>query len=238
MIDPGFKSEQKKEVEKSPAWLVSMGDVTALMLTFFVMLFSMSYVKSERWDEIISLLNRSDQPSEIQKPVPTSERAIPSVEVLPGLSTDYLHRVLQEKLSRDPILARARLTPLEAQVVISLPSDALFSPGSDLLSDEAKLAVRELAGVLAQVGNQVEIAGHTDPLPVADGAYPSNWDLSLARALRVATGLTDAGYKGRFSAIGMGDSRFRHLDPRLPEEERYELARRVDVVVRSEAGGQ
>lgn len=238
MIDPGFNAAPKEKVEKSPAWLVSMGDVTALMLTFFVMLFSMSYVKSERWDEIISLLNRTTEPSEIQKPIPTSDRAIPSVEVLAGLSTDYLHRILQEKLSRDPILAKARITPLEDQVVISLQSDALFESGSDELGEEAKLAVRELAGVLAQVGNQVEIVGHTDPLPPAAGSYPSNWDLSLARALRVANALTDAGYKGNFAAIGMGDSRFRHLDPRLSEERRYELARRVDVVLRSEAGGQ
>ncbi len=238
MIDPGFNAAPKENVEKSPAWLVSMGDVTALMLTFFVMLFSMSYVKSERWDEIISLLNRTTEPSEIQKPIPTSDRAIPSVEVLAGLSTDYLHRILQEKLARDPILANARITPLEDQVVISLPSDALFASGSDELSEEAKLAVRELAGVLAQVGNQAEIVGHTDPLPPAAGSYPSNWDLSLARALRVANALTDAGYKGNFAAIGMGDSRFRHLDPGLTEERRYELARRVDVVLRSEAGGQ
>jgi len=238
MIDPGYKSEHHDNVEKSPAWLVSMGDVTALMLTFFVMLYSMSYVKSERWDEIISLLNRRMQPAEINKPTPTSERAIPSIQVLPGLPTDYLHRILQEKLVRDPILASARLTPLEDQVVISLPSDALFTSGSDILSEEAKLAVRELAGVLAQVGNQIEIVGHTDPLPVPEGTYPSNWDLSLARALRVANGLTDAGYKGRFSAIGMGDSRFRHLDAKLPEDRRYELARRVDIVLRSEAGGQ
>ncbi|WP_425406003.1 flagellar motor protein MotB [Hwanghaeella sp.] len=238
MIDPGYKSEPEDKIEKSPAWLVSMGDVTALMLTFFVMLFSMSYVKSERWDEIISLLNRATEPSEIQKPIPTSERAIPSVEVLPGLSTDYLHRILQEKLSRDPILASARITPLEGQVVISLPSDVLFASGSVQLGDEALAAVRELAGVLAQVGNQAEIVGHTDPLPPPEGSYPSNWDLSLARALRVANSLTEAGYRGRFAAIGMGDSRFRHLDPSLPEERRYELARRVDVVLRSEAGGQ
>lgn len=238
MIDPGYKSEQRDPVEKSPAWLVSMGDVTALMLTFFVMLFSMSYVKSERWDEIISLLNRASDPSTVEKPIPTSEKAIPSVEVLPGLSTDYLHRILQEKLSRDPILASARITPLEGQVVISLPGDVLFASGSDRLNEDAKLAVRELAGVLVQVGNQAEIVGHTDPLPPAEGSYPSNWDLSLARALRVANALTEAGYKGRFAAVGMGDSRFRHLDPKLPETRRYELARRVDVVLRSEAGGQ
>lgn len=238
MIDPGYKGEHHDKIERPPAWMVSMGDVTALMLTFFVMLYSMSYVKSERWDEIISLLNRRMQPAEIQKPIPTSERAIPSVQILPGLSTDYLHRILQEKLSRDPILASARVTPLEEKVVISLPSDAIFSSGSTDLGDDAKLAIRELAGVLSQVGNQLEIVGHTDPLPPADGTFVSNWDLSLARALRVASALTDSGYKGRFAAIGMGDSRFRHLDPKLPEERRYELARRVDIVLLSQAGGQ
>ncbi len=228
----------KKERERPPIWLVSMGDVAALMLTFFVMLFSMSYVKSERWDDIVSLLNRRMQPSDVRVPRPTSELAIPSVEVLPALSTDYLHRVLQEKLGSNPILAEARLTPLEQKVVISLPGKALFTPGSDSLTEDAALAVRELAGVLSLVGNQIEIVGHTDPLPPKDASYSSNWELSLARALTVAKGLTDAGYRGRFSAFGEAESRFRHLDPTIPEEQRYEIARRVDVVVRADAGGQ
>lgn len=237
MIHPEHKPDEE-QMEKPPAWLISMGDVTALMLTFFVMLFSMSYVKSEKWDEITSLLNRNIKPTEVTKPAPISERNIPTIEILPGLSTDYLHRILKDKLSRDPILAQALVTPLEGTVVISLPGDALFAAGSDTLSEPAEQIVSELATVLTLVGNQIDIIGHTDPTPPATGAYADNWELSLARALKVSEILKDAGYDGRFSATGRGHSRYRHLDQRIPEERRYELSRRVDIVLYSQAGGQ
>ena len=234
-LDPDKKQDA---TEKPPAWLISMGDVTALMLTFFVMLFSMSYVKSEKWDEVTSLLNRKLQPTDLTKPSPVSEMNIPTVQVLPGLSTDYLHRILSEKLSDDPVLSRAVLTPLEGTMVISLPSDAMFESGKDALSEEAVRAISDLAAVLTLVGNQIEVVGHADPLPPGDGVYQNNWELSLARALKVANILTEAGYTGRFAAVGRGDSRFRHLDPRIPEERRYAMSRRVDVVLYSVAGGQ
>ena len=215
-----------------------MGDVTALMLTFFVMLFSMSYVKSEKWDEVTSLLNRRLQPTEVTRPAPVSERNIPTVEVLPGLSTDYLHRVLAEKLDDDTALRNAILTPLENQVVISLPENTLFEPGSDVLSEDAGRAVADLAALLSLVGNRIEVVGHADPTAEDTGAFTEAWSLSLARALAVSSALKDAGYQGRFVAAGRGSSRFRHLDPALPEQRRYALSRRVDVVLHAEAGGQ
>lgn len=237
MIGSDFKPFDD-EVDRSPVWLVSFGDVTALMLTFFVMLFSMSHLKSERWDDIISLINTSLKPKEIERPLPTSERNVATIDILGGLSTDYLKRILSEKLERDEILSKSRVTGLQEQVVVSIPTDALFRPGSASLSEGAEEALKRMAGVMSQIGNHVDIVGHTDPEPIRNGAFRSNWELSLARALRVAEVIRISGYQGGFSAVGMGDSRYRRLDTRLSEEERYALARRVDIVFRAEAGGQ
>ena len=228
----------KEELGKPPAWLISMGDVTALMLTFFVMLFSMSYVKSEKWDDVTSLLNRRLQPTEVTKPAPISEQNIPSIEILSGLSTDYLHRILSQNLTGDTALRKAVLTPLESTVVISLPENTVFDPGSDSLNEDARRAVSDLAAVLSLVGNKVEIVGHADPTAEDAGRFADRWALSLARALAVAEELKQAGYGGRIVAAGKGSSRFRHLDAQLPEERRYALSRRVDIVLHSEAGGQ
>ena len=54
----------------------------------------------------------------------------------------------------------------------------------------------------------------------------------------MANALTDNGYSGEFSVLGLADSRYRFLDKRLSEEKRYELARRVDIVIQPIAGGQ
>lgn len=229
---------QDEEIERAPAWLISMGDVTALMLTFFVMLFAMSDIQSEKWDEVISILNSSEQPTEEQIPDPTSEKNIASVDLLPAFPPEYLARIMAEKLARSPLFAAASISEVDGQLVLSIPARILFERGSTTLRGEADAVLSVLASVLRQVGNQIEIVGHAAPEAVSDPAFPGAWDYSLARALAVSKRLVDMGYGGRYTVAGKGDSRFRHLDPALDEATRFELSRRVDIVFRSEADGQ
>ena len=232
------QEEDKSEYERSPSWLISMGDVTALMLTFFVMLFSMSHIQSEKWDAVISLINTRLDPSEIRTPQPTSELNTETVTVLSGLSTEYLGRILRDKLDTDPVLANAQLSELQEQIVISLPGDVFFQPGSDQLKPGIDQSVLVMAGILSQFGNQIEIVGHADPSVAPGDGFASVWSLSLGRALAFAEQLTEKGYGGDFVVLGMGDGQFRFLDQAVPEEERFVFSRRIDVVVRADAGGQ
>jgi chemotaxis protein MotB len=228
----------EEEVERAAPWLVSFGDVTALMLTFFVMLFSMSHIPSEKWDSVIALIStRSDQ-VETNTPKPTSEFNIASVSLLNALPTAYLNRIFNDKLSRDDVLRDARVTELDDQVVISVPSDVLFRPGHAALLPEADEALFRLSGVLRQIGNRIDVQGHTDPEPPRAMGFESNWSLSLARALNVANALEGAGYEGKLTAVGLSDSHYKHLDPSLSEAERFRLARRVDLVILPDADGQ
>ena len=226
------------EMEKPAPWLVSFGDVTALMLTFFVMLFSMSHIPSEKWDTVIALISTRINPEQADRPKPTSELNIASVSLVNALPTAYLNRIFTEKLSRDPVLNAARVTELDGQVVISLPSASLFRPGHAGLLPEANEAIFRLGGVLSQIGNRIDVQGHTDPDPPRANGFDSNWSLSLARALTVSQALEGAGYPGRLTAVGLADSGYRHLDTALSEERRYELARRVDLVILPDADGQ
>ncbi len=225
-------------VERPSTWLVSFGDVTALMLTFFVMLFSMQTIPSEKWDAVVALINTRMNPLEQDRPAPTSERNMATVQLVDALPTAYLNRVFSEKLAQDPVLRDATLTELDGRLVISLPSDALFAAGSATLAADAREAVFRLGGALAQVGNHVNVQGHTDPDPPPGERFASNWALSLTRALNVSNALREAGYPGRATALGLADSQFRHLDPAIPEARRYALSRRVDIVLLPEADGQ
>ncbi|RED52466.1 OmpA/MotB family protein [Aestuariispira insulae] len=230
--------DEHSEKEKAPIWLISFGDVTALLLAFFVMLFSMSHVQSEKWDAIVSLVSLSLEPSPKTEPAPVSERNIATVSLLRALSPEYLSQILSENLSRDQTLAKAQVNLLDDRVVISLPSDSVFLPGNALIAAEAEQALFRLAGVFSQFGNQIIIVGHTDPLPVSNKSYQSNWELSLARALSVADYLKESGYPGELTVFGMANGQYRYLNPNLSEERRYELARRVDIVIYPDAGGQ
>jgi len=89
---------------------------------------------------------------------------------------------------------------------------------------------------LRNIGNQIEINGHTDPVPATGGEYASNWELSVARAAAVANALRRSGYAEDIIALGFADSRFSQL-PDLPTDQRNALGRRVDIVVLPDAGG-
>ena len=93
-----------------------------------------------------------------------------------------------------------------------------------------------LGGVLRNIGNQIGINGHTDPVLPTGGAYASNWELSMARAAAVANALRRSGYAEDIIAFGFADSRFSQL-PDLPTDQRHALGRRVDIVVLPNAGG-
>lgn len=226
-------------IEKSPAWLVTFGDVTALMLAFFVMLYSMSELQSEKWDTVISVLATRDDPTAEGQPRPVGERTITRIDLVSAFPTGYLQRILETKLAEDPLLKTIRMTGLEDQLVLSLPTDTFFTGTGAQIDPQAVPALRRLGVVFGQFGNRLDIKGHTDPTaPPPSSDYPNNWSLSLGRALAVAQTLKKAGYPGEFTVLGLADSNYRFIDQNIPEQERYALARRVDIVIVPEARGQ
>lgn len=225
-------------VEKAPPWLLSFADVSALLLAFFVMLFSMSTLKTEEYEKVISKITRAQEEKIERQVAPVAEKAIETVSIQPAEAPEYLQRVLEEKFSTDPFLSTAKVVLLDDRVVLSLPSDELFLSGSAIINSNAERPLFNLAGVLSQFGNQVVVEGHTDTQPTKGDIYPTNWELSLARALSVATYLNDVGYEGKFSIMGHASGHYKHLNAKIPETKRKSLARRVDLVIYPEAGDQ
>lgn len=228
----------KPDVEPAPIWLVTFGDTTALMLTFFVMLFSMSQIQSEKWDALLEQFYLRDRNIPVEKAPSNADQSIATVDLRPALPTDYLDRIVREAVSRDPVLGQSTVTRLSDRVVISLPAADLFSDGSDTLTPLARESVFRLGVFLAQIGNQVEVLGHTDPLSPLRRGFVSTWSLSLARATSVARELARSGYGRTLEIMGLGDAQFRHLDAALSEAQRVRRANRVDIVIHQQAEAQ
>jgi chemotaxis protein MotB len=223
--------------KSSNAWMVTFADLTALLLTFFVLLFSMSSVNIAEWDEVITALSKKlGENIEADDGNDGSDLAVLETFVPKAVDLEYLRNVLSNKLQSDPILSKAELQMKSDRMVISLPSDSLFKASSAELTEAALGAVSVLGDALLVIGNRVDVAGHTDPIPISTWAYPSNWELSLARAVSVASAFRNAGYTPGIAAIGYGDSRFGNLPRDITEKERYVLARRVDVIIRQGTG--
>jgi chemotaxis protein MotB len=91
---------------------------------------------------------------------------------------------------------------------VNIRSDVLFASGSAALSTPARDAIDQLASVLRELPNELRVEGHTDDLPIASALYPSNWELSGARAASVIRLLEGRGVDPRrMAAIGFGEKR-------------------------------
>lgn len=213
------------------AWLLTFTDLAALMLTFFVLLFSMSTIKQGDWQNLIELLSpRLDRVDQVTVALPQSQKAAEAVERQPGTDLDYLVAVLREQMEANAELQVVRVVRADHRLVISVPGDLLFASGSTELGAAGEKSVFLLSSVLRNLRNVIEIAGHADPQQPR-GLYPTNWELSLARAAVLSGLLGELGYRGEILVRGYGDAQFGAIDATLPDEERMARARRVDIIV-------
>jgi chemotaxis protein MotB len=97
---------------------------------------------------------------------------------------------------------------VRGRMVVELAENILFDSGRADLKQEGQAALTEVASVLAAIQDRdFQIAGHTDNIPIKSAKFPSNWHLSTARALTVATFLADHGVPPvRLSAAGYADT--------------------------------
>ena len=221
----------------SRAWLLTFTDLVSLMLTFFVLLFSMSNVKLSEWKNIIDSLSRTLAPTpEKSVKAQTATFHIGTVFRKRAIDLDYLTSVITEGITDVEILAGAQVMRLEDRLVITLPGDLLFQPGRASMTEQAEEAMFVIGGMLQNIGNEIGVNGHTDPTPPLGDGFDSNWELSTAQAAAVANALRKTGYPDDIIAFGYADSRFGLL-PKLSDERRNSLARRVDIVILPTAAG-
>ncbi|MGB0671624.1 MAG: OmpA/MotB family protein, partial [Rhodospirillales bacterium] len=199
------------------AWMITFTDLVSLMLTFFVLLFSMSSLKVGEWEKMIDALSQTLNPSQVETTQPlTTQLNIGSIFRKRAINLDYLAGVLDEAMREDPLLSQSLLLRLDDRLLIALPGDLLFEPARAILNDRALAAIFNLGGVLRNIGNQVGVNGHTDPIPPGEGLFDSNWELSMARAAAVANALRKSGYDEAIPSYGYAASRFEELPPAEP----------------------
>lgn len=116
------------------------------------------------------------------------------------------------------------------RIVINLPDNVLFNSGSARLNSDGQKALEQIGGVLKNFSDRrFQVEGHTDNVPIKSDRFPSNWELSTARALAVVHLLTDMGVTSEnISAAGFGEFR-----PRADNEteDGRRLNRRIEIVM-------
>jgi chemotaxis protein MotB len=218
--------------------MVSYADFMTLLLVFFVALYALSTQHSARRDAAAAARPASTLvppvaavPASVAPATAASAPAAP----LPAEQHDAEDR-------RDAVLAglQTRLQPLVAAgqlrlarhghgLALEIPEDSLFASAEAVASPRAKGVLEALARVLADSRYSIRVEGHTDNRRMSSTQYPSNWELSAARAATVVRALQQEGLAAeRLSATGLADTRPKADN--LTEQGRA-LNRRVDLVL-------
>jgi chemotaxis protein MotB len=124
---------------------------------------------------------------------------------------------LLETFRHSALGERVEVTARPGAVSLEISDNILFTPASAALSVDGMALLDQLAGVLRTLPYTLSVEGHTDNVPIHTHLYPSNWELSAARAAMVTRKLIEQGVAApRVRAIGYGDTRPR-TDNQTPE---------------------
>ncbi len=195
--------------------MTTFSDMATLLLTFFIMIVSMSTVEVKKFKEAISYF--PGRTSFLQKDavLPPTTKQIVAVESAGGEDiTDMLNAErfedLMEYLEREGLQDNVQVNLTEKGLHVVIVDSLMFVSGQADLLPKSKEVLVEIAGVLGQAAKSVIVEGHTDDRPIATSRYPTNWELSGARAFSVvrfllgqASTLDPSGYVG----IGYGEFR-------------------------------
>lgn len=211
-------------------WLTTFNDMITLLMVFFVLLFSMGSLDLQRFKHFqnamqsaMGLLNAgrhapvgviADQPSMTDQERAAGEGASPT-QSRPGPDIDT--RGLEAVYTPDGIH-------------LTLDDKLLFGTGSARLTAGGEALLNRVAHIIKPLKRTIRVEGHTDNRPIASTDYPSNWELSTARAVSVVKYLMHvAGIAPQYlAAAGYGDSR-----PRAPNDTEHNMSknRRVEIIL-------
>ena len=229
-------------------WLVSYADFITLLFAFFVVMYAVTrshQVKAAQVSEAVQQGFKSmSAPGQLAKMAANAKPAAPQPQVQTVTVTEarvtsaaaarvdleQVRKQLENALAKQ-IAAKAVTVQLGPDgLVISLRETGFFDSGTATPRPEAVATLKEIAAELQKTDYDVRVEGHTDNIPIHTALFDSNWDLSSARATRIARLLLDlrALPPERLSAAGYGEY---HPVASNDTPEGRALNRRVDLVV-------
>ena len=201
--------------EERVEWIYTYGDMVTLLLCFFVLLFAMSKSDEEKF-KAVSASFRGGPPA--------------SPFMFTGAPTPMEN--IQSVLRKADIAEVTDITMDDRGIAVSFSDTAMFAPGSAEPTKSGAETIEKFARILYAIPNRVIIEGHTDNIPISSSTFPSNWELSGARAGSIARLLEYFGIDStRMEIAGFGSTR-----PKVANDspELRQLNRRIDILIKPE----
>lgn len=241
------RRRQQKQAKGAPIWMVTFSDLMTLILVFFILLFSMSVVDATKFRAVAeSFQDRAifdfypslvpfDNPAEDIdiKRDPFDDSLDPLDDPQKNGTDQELDKLLQEV---QQFLLNNQLNDVisasrdDRGVVLVIQERTLFETAEAEILEGARPFLTKVGTLLSGIPNLVKVEGHTDSRPISTFRYPSNWELSGARASSVIRFLVQNSNveSERFMAVGYGETK-----PVVPNtsSENLKKNRRVVIVI-------
>ncbi len=208
-------------------WVVSYADFVTMLLALFMVMWALSGTHHDKIDStnksVQKVFNASNAKAEKTQTNNFKEATEERSE----------QDIIIEKLSKNQTLTK-NTTVLKGDkgAIIRINDKMLFSAGSAIIKPDVLSTLDNIADELKTLNNNILIEGHTDSTPITTQQFPSNWELSTARATNIINYLVSK--KGlnpqKMSAVGYGE--YMPIAPNTSYEGKSQN-RRVDIIILS-----
>ena len=198
-------------------WVVSYADFITMLLALFMVMYALLRMDNERLYDFNLQMQEKFKTNKIKNVTKVQE----------SNKLNELEKLLEDNITQSESVDLIRT---EKGIVIRLNSSIIFDEGSAQIKPGAIKTLNEIVNVLTKIDNPVIIEGHTDSTPISNKQFPSNWELSTARATNIISYLvkTEQISPKRLRAIGYGE--YMPVATNTTISGRM-LNRRVDIIV-------
>jgi chemotaxis protein MotB len=215
-----YKKLNQTSNESEEDWLVTYSDAVTLILCFFVLLISISEPNKEKFEQVKEQLSEQLQ-EEISKPF------------------EELRQDIQAMISEQMLDETVSVEETERGIIIEISSSSFFESGKAQFKAASVPILLDISAILQDFDYEdylIEVEGHTDDVPLkGSGQFPSNWELSGARASGVVRFFIEEGLeKDRMRAKAFADTQPKvpNIDENSnPIEENREINRRIAIKI-------
>jgi len=195
-------------------------------------------LKSQHRDELETMNNKLDH--EIQSNKMVTGKLLDQIKILEDMNTEQEKALNELSQQADQIEKQLRaeiengeitLKRYKTKTIINIDNSILFDSGQAMLKQKVRKSLTKIAQAINKYPeNSIQIEGHTDNVPIHTDRFPSNWELSSARALAVLRFFADKADMDprKLSAVGYGE--YHPLAPNDTKDNKR-LNRRVDIVI-------
>lgn len=236
-----------EDEQASDQWMLTFADLLSLILTFFVLLYSMSSVDDIKWEKLTKALAQRLNPDRDEVYTkPAAELSILKKDLsLKVPPIEYLHSIFIDKMEDSQILRDSlHIFRRDDKLILRIIAPDMFEDGSRELNEDLRISLLEpVSQILASIGNHISIYGYVSPADeeVMYGqrdVWPSFWELSLSRAVMVADSLRNMGYPYSITTFGASRSGQGRVNKYSIETEDLKIKAEGDISVERPSGNK